>query len=274
MKWVIRFFNFYLDASFHVALAAFSFIQITAILLHIPYNRHLNLTLFFGTLACYNFIKYGVEAEKYLLVSGSYQKWIQAVSILSLGLALYHFYFLPRTVWIGFGLLSLLTAFYTLPVLPQSKNLRSLGGFKIFIVAGAWAIATVVIPILVVNRSIFWDETIELTQRFILVVVLMLPFEIRDLKYDPPALRTLPQVIGIKRTKLVGVLGAFFFLFLTFLKDHPSNAEITSKGIIFMLLLALLWGTKREQHSYFASLWVDAVPLVWWFCLLVLTDLF
>lgn len=264
MKWMIRCFDFYLDASIHVAWAAVSFLQITAIVFATTINNHLYFALFFGTVACYNFIKYGVEAEKYLLVSGKYLMLIQGISIISLLVALYHFYFLPLIVWIGFGLLILLTALYTLPVLPKSKNFRSFGGFKIFIVAIVWALATVTIPLLTADSVIYLDAGIELGQRFILVVVLMLPFEIRDLKFDPPILLTIPQRIGITRTKLLGIAMAVCFFFLTFFKNYVTPEEIGGKVAIFVLLLAVLWRTKKEQSKYFASFWVESVPLIWW----------
>ncbi len=264
MKLVIRFFNFYLDASFHVAWAAVSFVHVTGMVLDIPLDNYLMLTLFFGTIACYNFTKYGVEAEKYLLVSGRYQKWIQGISIFSLVAALYNFYFLPLTVWIGFGLIILLTALYTLPVLPKSKNFRSLGGFKIFIVAIVWAMATVAIPSLAADKVLHLEIGIELVQRFLLVVVLMLPFEIRDLRYDPPELRTIPQSIGVKKTKYLGVGMAVCFFLLTFLKNDLTPEEMLSKGVIFALLLIVLRNTKKKQAKYFASFWVESVPLIWW----------
>ncbi len=264
MKWLIRCFDFYLDASIHVAWATVSFLQITAIVLAITINCHLYFALFFGTVACYNFIKYGVEAEKYLLVSGKYLMWIQGISIFSLLVALYHFCFLPPAVWFGFGLLILLTALYALPVLPKAKNFRSFGGFKTFIVAIVWSLATVTIPLLTTDSILNLDAGIELIQRFILVVVLLLPFEIRDLEFDPPTLRTIPQRIGIKRTKLLGVGMAVCFFLLTFFKNHITPEEMGSKAAIFFLSLVVLWVTKKKQSKYFASFWVESVPLIWW----------
>jgi hypothetical protein len=264
MKWAKDFFNFYLEASFHVALAAYSLVWVTVIMLNIPADRHLCYALFFGTIACYNFIKYGVEAHKYILVSGRYVKLIQSISIAALFLAFYHFYFLPHTIWIAVGLLILFTALYTLPVLPGSKNFRSLGGFKIFIVAMVWALATVILPLFAAKKALFPNAGIELVQRFLLISVLMLPFEIRDLNVDPPQLHTIPQRLGIKKTKWMGVVMAGCFFLLSLAKHPLSGAEIGSKGVMCVLLLLMLWQTKEHQSKYFASFWVESVPLMWW----------
>ena len=37
-----------------------------------------------------------------------------------------------------------------------------------------------------------------------MVFVLTLPFEIRDLQYDDSTLETLPQRVGVKKTKIIG----------------------------------------------------------------------
>ena len=46
---------------------------------------------------------------------------------------------------------------------------------------------------------------IEAIQRYLYVVIAMLPFEIGDMKYDSIKLSTIPQRIGIARTKVLDV---------------------------------------------------------------------
>ena len=47
----------------------------------------------------------------------------------------------------------------------------------------------------------------------------MLPFEIRDMQYDSLKLSTIPQRIGVMKTKIIGVFMLLFFL-LEFFKDE------------------------------------------------------
>jgi hypothetical protein len=54
-------------------------------------------------------------------------------------------------------------------------------------------------------------------QRFILVFVLILVFEILDLTTDDPHLQTVTTAIGVKKTKIVGLSLLLPFLFLGFL---------------------------------------------------------
>ena len=182
MKWIRRLFDFYLDASIHVALAIVSLVIATSLLLNIPVDAHLAFFLFFGSIGCYNFVKYGPEAEKYLKLTNVYHKNIQIFSIACLLFAGYHAHMIRMETWVGIAVLVCMTVLYAVPLLPKAKNLRNLGGLKIFIVAGVWAGTTVILPCLETPINLSWDIYMETTQRFLLVLVLLVPFEIRDLK--------------------------------------------------------------------------------------------
>lgn len=268
MNWLKYLFHFYLDASIHVAISVFAFIEITCIFFGLPRNNHISFFAFFGTIACYNFVKYGVEAEKYILVANTYHKNIQAFSFVAGAGALYHAFFMSYDTWIGIGILSIITSFYAIPLLPNTKNLRNLGGLKIFVVALVWAGTTVVLPVIAANRTMEWDVIVEGVQRFIMVVILMVPFEIRDMEYDDPELKTLPQRFGFVNTKIYGAYGVVVFFFLTFLKDNIGYLEVISKGVVFLTLGICMFITKRKQDHYFSSFWVEAIPIFWWVCIL------
>jgi len=268
MKALQRIFDFYLDASIHVALGAYALVGVTSITLNIPLDYHLPWFLFFGTTVCYNFIKYGVEAKKYSLRTNRYHKSIQFFSFVSAGCMLYHAYFLKPAIWCAVIVLGFISALYAIPVLPSAKNLRSLGGFKIFIVALVWMGATVFLPVLSVGHEFSWDVMVVALQRFAVVLVLMLPFEIRDLHYDDPALKTLPQRYGVANTKVFGAFVAVLFFFATFLKDEIVLDDLISKGVLFLVLGSLMYATKRNQSKYFSSFFVEAIPLGWYLLLL------
>lgn len=274
MKWLQHLFDFYLDASVHVALAILSLLLATSYTLNIPVDFHLALFLFFGSISCYNFVKYGVEAEKYLKLTNSYHKGIQLFSFVTLFFAAYHAHLIRRETLFGVVVLVLLTGLYALPLLPKSRNLRSLGGLKIFIVAVVWAGATVYLPVLEADYELSWDVGIEAVQRVLIVLILLVPFEIRDLKYDAPDLRTLPQRYGVRKTKFLAILLLILFFLITFFKDDIMPFEILEKGILSLLFLIMLWRTREGQSKYFASFWVEGIPVLWLGMLYVLRNLF
>lgn len=264
MTWLKRIFDFYLDASIHVALAIVSLVYITVLTLNITVPSALSAFIFFGSICCYNFVKYGVEAEKYILVANRYHKNIQFFSFGCLFVAIYNGFFLSKTVFTVLVVLGGITALYALPVLPRQKNFRSLSGLKILIVASVWSGTTVILPVLSQINFISWNVKVETFQRFLFVLILLVPFEIRDLKYDKADLKTLPQRFGFKRTKLTGVAWTFLFYGSTFIKTDLDLMEVYSKTIIFGILLIVLYKTKLNQPTYFSSFWVESIPLFWW----------
>ena len=81
------------------------------------------------------------------------------------------------------------------------------------------------------------DVWILLLQRFVFVVVLILPFEIRDLSVDDKILGTLPQRIGVKNTKLYGLLLLMVFFFLEFFKDELLAINLLVMPLIFLITI-------------------------------------
>ncbi len=264
MKLLGRIFDFYLDASIHVALAIFSLLWVTSSLLRIPVDRHLCSLIFFGSVACYNFIKYGLEVKKYVQLAHQYHGYIQFFSFVCLGIAAYHLFFLEWNAIFVLTILGLFTVLYALPVLPKTRSLRSLAGFKIFPVGVVWAGTTVVLPVVAAGSIISWDVWVETTQRFMLVLALIIPFEIRDMAYDPPELKTLPRRYGVVKTKVLGISLIVLFFLLTFFKDEITQNEILSKTFLLFGIGSILIVTRQNQNKYFSAFWVEAIPFFWW----------
>ena len=269
MTLIKRIFDFYLDASIHVALAIFSLVHVTALTLNINVPQELYVFIFFGSIGCYNFVKYGVEAKKYILVANRYHKNIQFFSFGCLLFAFYQLFFLSERVIVALLILAAITGLYALPVLPRHKNFRSLSGLKILIVATVWAGTTVILPAISQLEVISWNVKIETFQRFMMVLILMVPFEIRDLKYDSAALKTLPQRVGVKGAKLIGWSWAIIFYAATFLKTDLDVTNVVVKSILFIILLAVIFRTELNQKKYFSSFWVESIPLFWWVLIMI-----
>ncbi|UII74896.1 hypothetical protein LV716_11570 [Flagellimonas sp. HMM57] len=274
MKLLKNFFNFYLDASIHVALAVVSLAGVTNQMLNISSNLYLSGFIFCGTIVCYNFVKYGVEAEKYLIVSNVYQKNIQILSFLSFLLAFYFLLHLKKEIWIATTVLGFISTLYAVPLLPNAKNLRSLGGFKIYIVASVWAGFTVLLPALDAKLTLTDDIWLYLVQRFVLVLILILPFEIRDMDWDNKSLRTLPQVLGVAKTKALGILLIFGFFAMSFLKDDLTKKEVVSSLLVTIILIGIFTLKDKMKPNYFASFWVEGIPVIWFCSNLILNRIF
>ncbi|RZJ31251.1 MAG: hypothetical protein EOO48_02590, partial [Flavobacterium sp.] len=232
-----RLFDFYVRSSIHVAFAVFAMVRITQLIFHIENDQPMALFAFFGTITGYNFVKFDALARvrrKEIPVKTDV-KIIAALSFLSfLGAAWCFLQFRLITQLVSITVL-VLTALYTLPFFPNRKNARNWAGVKIYIVSLCWVGVTVVLPVLNAGIEITSDLYLKCVQRFILVFVLILIFEIVDLEKDDPHLHTVPQQIGVKQTKIFGLLLLILFCGLEFLK-------VTSDGIrvIVKLILPLL----------------------------------
>tara|TARA_Y100001935_G_C17265478_1_gene488925 strand:- start:1 stop:822 length:822 start_codon:yes stop_codon:yes gene_type:complete len=270
VKYLKALFDFYLDASVHVAVSVWALYFVTIDILGVQGNSFLALFILMSTIVCYNFVKYGVEADKYLIVSNRYHRLIQGFSFVCFGILVYSALHISLALLGAIAVLTVLAALYALPMWPNSNNLRSLGVLKIVVVALVWTGFTVLLPILDADLAIGWDAIILLVQRFLMVLVLMLPFEVRDMRYDHPAMKTVPQRFGVERTKKLGyVLTALYFL-LTFLKDDVAQFELVGRFLVALALIWAMYRTKEEQSRYFAAFWVEAMPLFWLVVILVI----
>lgn len=263
MPFAQQLFTFYLKASIHVALAATALAGATMVLLPLPGNGLLLAFVFFSTVVGYNFVKYGVEAHKYPIASRRYYKTIQRFSLLCAGAALYCLSQLSVAVWAAVGVLGLLSLLYAVPLWPGARNLRSLGGLKIYLVALVWTGVTVVLPFIAAQHAIHWNVGILALQRFVLVLVLLLPFEIRDLPKDDTRLCTLPQILGVKNTQRLGIVLALVLFALTLLKQELTLLEVVLRAVLSVLLVAVGLSQNKSQSPYFVSFWVEGIPIAW-----------
>lgn len=260
--------NFYISSSIHVALTVLSLAIITMLNFDISLDFNLCLFIFFGAITGYNMVKYiGIAGLHHL----SLTKNLRLIQIFSffifLGLV-YTLFKLSYEVIVFAALMGVLTLLYILPLFGGGRNLRALAGVKIYFIALVWSGVTVLLPIIGKIDLMYWDVLVEFTQRFLFVFVLTLPFEIRDLKFDMANLKTVAQVFGVSKSKIIGVLALFTIMLLEFLKANPDIRSVISLILISMLLGILLIYSRIRQPKYYSSLWVEGVPIVW--CLLLL----
>ena len=156
--------------------------------------------------------------------------------------------------------------------MPGLKNLRSLGILKVALVALVWTLASLWIPVWGVLEAGDWDLAVETVQRLIWVTLLMLPFEIRDMHQDLPELRTIPQRWGVHTTRWLAWVGVLLFVGATWLKDALAPGEIACKTAIGLLMGFSVTFAGERQGRYYASFWVEGIPIMAWLLLLILQE--
>ncbi|KAF2081060.1 UbiA prenyltransferase family protein [Flavobacterium sharifuzzamanii] len=259
-----RILDFYLNSSIHVALSCYALVRITFHVFHIQYDEPMALFVFFGTIVGYNFVKYDALVRVKKNPIGIQLKIIAVLSFISLILVGYYFFHLKRVTQIVSVVIFLITALYTLPFFPNRRNARNWAGVKIYIVALCWVGATLVLPLINAEIPFTTDFFIKCIQRFILVFVLILVFEILDLANDDPHLQTVPQTIGVKKTKLLGFLLLIPFWFLeVFITTFNYHDAIINLIMVVMLMLFIAFANPNRS-KYYTSFWVESVPIFWW----------
>ena len=276
MRYLKQVFDFYLNASIHVALAVYALAWITLVEFGLGHDENVLYFIFFASITGYNFIKYFGLAKFHHRSLASWLKVIQVFSAVCFLLMCYYAIQLElRTLGYltGFGVITFL---YAIPFLPKKvfldnqQNLRSISGLKIYVIALVWAGVTVCIPLINNTVDLFSvDVILTLIQRFLLIIVLMLPFEIRDLKYDSLKLATLPQQIGVKETKTVGVLLLIVFYFIEFFKTGLDASKVAISLVVSCIALLFLVFSKTGQGKYYSAFWVESIP-IWWLIMLLM----
>ena len=204
MRSLKTFFEFYINSSIHVALAVVSLSIISFFNFGIPVNLNLLTFIFFGTITGYNFVKYAGIAKMHHRSLATSLKLIQIFSFFCFLDLLWSLFKVDVKVLVWTAFFGIFTLLYALPVFSKKRNLRSISGIKIFIIALVWAGVTVILPVVSAKFVLMSMFLFEFLQRFLLVLVLILPFEIRDLKYDLQQLGTIPQKVGVTKTKILG----------------------------------------------------------------------
>ncbi|TBX67660.1 hypothetical protein EZL74_09255 [Flavobacterium silvisoli] len=267
MRYLQKLLDFYLNSSLHVSLSVYALVRMTGFLFHIEAIHDSALFAFFGTIVGYNFVKYDALARTQKLQMRVELKAIAVLSFLALAATGYYFLQLGRATQIAAFAFLILTLLYTLPFFPNRSNARNWAGVKIYMVALCWVGVTLFLPVVEAGipftSAVFWVAL----QRFILIFVLILIFEIIDLKVDDPNLKTVPQQIGVKRTKLIGVLLLLGFISIEFLNvDFTSKAFTVKLGIALTAVLFLIFANEKRS-KYYSAFWVESIPIVWWLLL-------
>lgn len=257
-----RIFNFYINSSIHVALAVVSLSLITALEYQLNVPDSLWFFVFFGAVTGYNFVKYAKVAGLHHRYLANSLKAIQIFSFICFVLLLISVFLLPWKVLLITAVFGVPTFFYAVPLI-RHKNLRNLTGIKIFIVAFVWAGITVILPVAAANAELSMDVCLTFLQRIAIVVALMLPFEIRDVPYDSLRLKTLPQQIGVWGSKMLGEIILLLCLLFEFFKNSNEIAYILSLLLFLFILGGMLILSKPHQGRYFASFWIEGLPVLW-----------
>jgi len=252
-------FDFYINASIHVALSVFSLFYFFVLSHELPYSEPLAYTIFFGTITGYNLVKYAPLAKLHHRSLTKNLRLIQLFSFICFIALVYYIVQLPMRTLLCFFVGIIVLLGYAFPLLKQ-KNLRSISALKIYLVAFCWSLAVVLAPAIHYKVVVNYKIILEAIQVFLLVIALIIPFDIRDLKYDSHLLATLPQRFGVQKSKRI----AYFLLGFYFIVDFVFGAKTSYKISLVVIVVTslLIYKMPNKPVKYYCSFGIESIPIV------------
>lgn len=155
----------------------------------------------------------------------------------------------------------------------KNKSLRSFPISKIVLVGLTWAIVTLAIPALDAGSS-FSDSSFQLMflERLIFVILITLPFDIRDLLRDGLKEKTLPMVLGEGGTRILMVVLTAFLLFTCWYQVdtfYYSESQAIALAVVYVLSLVAGLIAKSSLPEFYFTFWVESLLLLNGLALLV-----
>jgi len=267
--------DFYIRSSLHVAVCFVALMKVYHYYTFIVLDIEILIIAFCFVIIGYNFIKYASIVLKKR--DFRFKNGIITITVLAAITSLYLLLFENVNTYIIIVCAGLLSLFYVIPIY-HKKSLRLISIIKVITVVAVWFLVIVVTPVYSEYANVFqlncfgfaspillnWvPYFIKSIGLFLFIFCLCIPFEIRDLKYDDLSLKTIPQIIGVKKTKYLGVI----FLFISFSIHHYYIHYESFYYFIPVFIIGftgiLIWFSDKFKSDYYASFFVEAVPLLW-----------
>lgn len=225
----------------------------------------LPLLIFFSTLFAYSYQRQVKIRFVYDKHTNDRAAWMNKRALFNLFMIIISVVGMAFTVSISEKLIlytspfALIVLGYILP--SKTMGLRNIPFLKIFLISSIWMYVTVLLPYLMNTESI---ETSQLIQysivRFLFMLGITIPFDIRDLGIDAETMRTIPQVFGINGAKIVGILVLLLTMFLSLISQIVDFSYIITAAAAIVLIL--LTNTKRSDLFYLGL--IDGLMIFWY----------
>ena len=237
--------------------------------------------IFMGTLSLYAFHRYlGIKRVQENLRSGRFHiiiKYRSHLLFYGFGSLLIAAFILFYNFSVSF-ILSLLpaaiiSALYIIPIFPDNRRLRDFAYIKIVLVGLIWAWVTAYVPLYEsdIASSDLWLYTFE---RFLFIVAITLPFDIRDIEVDEiESTLTIPRTIGVRMSKWIAsasLIMAFSIVLYLYYFSFASNTYIMATGITYILVLAMISKSDIERHDFYYSGLLDGSMVLYFLMISIL----
>ncbi|MEC7085385.1 MAG: hypothetical protein VXW60_04550, partial [Bacteroidota bacterium] len=254
---ITKLFRFYVLSSTHIGLAVLSLLAIVHLQYDLSWQYPLFIFVFCATVVTYNFMRSFSFSEHV-----KPRRPILVFSFLTfIGLCISATKLTFHTLLLA-SFLGLLSFSYVLPINRFFTGLRQLPYLKSFVVVGCWASVVVLIPLINHRSQLSTKSIILWFQMALWTFATMIPFEIRDSYGDSNRMKTIAQIFEIKELKMIGTLSLIAVVILSYFLINEIE-DMTPTVLTAAIATVLLRKSSQEQSPYFASFWVESLPIIW-----------
>ncbi len=258
--------SFLINSNIYIALGAVLLTVSAQIQLGMkPQLQPYLFLIFLATLLEYNLHRFitiitskeALNSEKHRWVIENLRNFyfLLAISIIGFLVALC---FTTKETLMVLAPMAFVTLFYSIPVSGTKNHLRRLRDIpylKIFLIAAVWSGATILLPVFQANEPLNQlDVAALITERFLFIFAITLPFDIRDIKADlQQGLKTIPMLTTEKNVLSLSY-GALFFSMLisVFHYQQKENWHIVLALVVSMLsTFYVLKSEKMKRMIYY-----------------------
>ena len=272
MKQIKKLFDFYIQSSIHVSLCFVAFYVVVAMYGgFLPTFTEL-IAVGTSTLAGYNVAKY----IHLLRLPFQFHFIIKIVTVICSIVAIVAVFMMGFYAVLLFSFCTVLTGLYSLPVI-LGRSFRQIPVLKLITIGVSWSLLAVILPRIMEHPVTIEDSNLSLIYEnwngnFVLlaifeyslfVIALCIPFEIRDLKYDSPQLRTLPQLTGVKNSKFVGFALLIICALIEFVLHQEDPLQAITTLIILVITTIAIAIAGKFKTDYYSSFFVESIPILW-----------
>lgn len=178
-----------------------------------------------------------------------------SLGILFCAISAFNIFDFSQAFYIDFAVLAVVgsvSLLYAFPFIGKKTSLRDIPFLKIHLIAISWALVSSVFILDITNNSL-----LLLLEKYLFVLAITIPFDIRDISIDEPEKKTIPQLLGIKYAK---VLSAFLLICSWFL-CHLNSFPNYSVDLLYLVAILLCSLAHPNKSDYFFSFLIDGIPI-------------
>jgi 4-hydroxybenzoate polyprenyltransferase len=261
--------DFLIHSNLFIAIAAAAQAALTYLLIQEEAQSYVLWLLFFSTLFIYNLspvMKPMAEGQgmqpprnHWLYTHKLVSRFLFILSIPGMALCLWYTS-MPGLLCLG--LLGVFSFFYAYPfiyVQGRKRNLREFPGLKLFLIGLVWAGSSVLFPLIESNADLSVRNTLILVfKRFLFVIAITIPFDIRDMYDDREYnLKTIPVMFGERASRYFCLLLMLLCLLLFSFYDLERSLPVylgLSATMLLSAYLVFISSLKRSPYYYFVFL--------------------